>query len=152
MFWLAAVRDAFSNRIVGWKCSDRCDTELVLGALEYAVWVRDVRDGSWSIIPTAARPTRQFVSPIGWQTTESRSRWDRLATATTTRSWRTSSPRRRPNWSTGTPGTQGKDAENALFSSIDGWYNTQRIQKKLRWRSPDEYEASYHHRVPAGTR
>ncbi|MEU4711147.1 DDE-type integrase/transposase/recombinase [Nocardia salmonicida] len=44
-FWLAAVRDAFSNRIVGWNCSDRCDTELVLGALEYAVWTRDVRDG-----------------------------------------------------------------------------------------------------------
>jgi putative transposase len=35
---------------------------------------------------------------------------------------------------------------------IDGWYNTQRIQKKLGWRSPDEYEASYHHPVPAGTR
>jgi transposase InsO family protein len=45
VFWLAAVRDVFSNRIVGWKTSDRCDTELVLGALEYAVWTRDVRDG-----------------------------------------------------------------------------------------------------------
>ncbi|WP_228000496.1 hypothetical protein [Nocardia australiensis] len=43
--WLAAVRDAFSNRIVGWKTSDRCDTDLVLGALEYGVWSRDVRDG-----------------------------------------------------------------------------------------------------------
>ncbi|MEU4345615.1 DDE-type integrase/transposase/recombinase, partial [Nocardia sp. NPDC023852] len=45
VFWLAAVRDAFSNRIVGWKTSDRCDTDLVLGALEYAVWLRDIRDG-----------------------------------------------------------------------------------------------------------
>nr|WP_166655819.1 DDE-type integrase/transposase/recombinase [Nocardia ignorata] len=45
VFWLAAVQDAFSNRIVGWKCSDRCDAELVLGALEHAVWTRDVRDG-----------------------------------------------------------------------------------------------------------
>ncbi|MFE3003103.1 transposase [Nocardia sp. NPDC059246] len=45
VFWLAAVRAAFSNRIVGWKTSDRCDTELVLGALEYAVWSRDIRDG-----------------------------------------------------------------------------------------------------------
>lgn len=44
-FWLAAVRDAFSNRIVGWKTSDRGDTDLVLGALEYAIWSRDVRDG-----------------------------------------------------------------------------------------------------------
>jgi transposase InsO family protein len=36
--WLACVRDAFSRRIVGWKASDRADVELVLGALEYAVW------------------------------------------------------------------------------------------------------------------
>ena len=45
MFWLAAVRDAFSNRIVGWRCSNRCDTDVVLGAPEYAIWTRDVRDG-----------------------------------------------------------------------------------------------------------
>ncbi|MCP3785310.1 DDE-type integrase/transposase/recombinase [Micromonospora sp. A3M-1-15] len=45
MFWLAAVRDVFSNRIVGWRCSDRCDTNLILGALEYGIWSRDVRDG-----------------------------------------------------------------------------------------------------------
>jgi putative transposase len=44
-FWLAAVRDAFSNRIVGWRCSDRCDTDLILGALEYGIWSRDIRDG-----------------------------------------------------------------------------------------------------------
>ncbi|MEV3964180.1 DDE-type integrase/transposase/recombinase [Nocardia sp. NPDC050193] len=44
-FLLAAVRDAFSNWIVGWKTSDRCDTELVLGALEFAVWSGDIRDG-----------------------------------------------------------------------------------------------------------
>ncbi|MGW0432026.1 transposase [Micromonospora sp. NPDC003197] len=45
VLWLAAVRDAFSNRIVGWKTSDRCNTDLVLGALEYGTWSRDVRDG-----------------------------------------------------------------------------------------------------------
>ncbi|PFX02158.1 hypothetical protein CJ469_02603 [Nocardia farcinica] len=45
-----------------------------------------------------------------------------------------------------------EDAENALFAYIDGWYNAQRIQKKLGCRSPDEYEANYHDRVPAGTR
>ncbi|WP_228813344.1 IS3 family transposase, partial [Nocardia flavorosea] len=43
------------------------------------------------------------------------------------------------------------EAENALFAYIDGWYNSQRIQKKLGWRSPDEFEASYHHPVPSGT-
>ncbi|MFI7219956.1 IS3 family transposase [Micromonospora maritima] len=45
VFWLAAVRDVFSNPIVGWRCSDRCDTDLILGALEYGIWSRDVRDG-----------------------------------------------------------------------------------------------------------
>jgi transposase InsO family protein len=28
--WLASVRDGFSRRIVGWKTSDRADTELVI--------------------------------------------------------------------------------------------------------------------------
>jgi hypothetical protein len=32
VFWLAAVRDVFSRRIVGWKTSDRCDTDLILAA------------------------------------------------------------------------------------------------------------------------
>ncbi|MGW7449744.1 hypothetical protein ACWGJO_41270, partial [Kitasatospora sp. NPDC054795] len=27
---------------------------------------------------------------------------------------------------------------------IDGWYNTRRIQKRLGWLSPDEYEAKYY--------
>ncbi|MFD9737588.1 transposase [Umezawaea sp. NPDC059074] len=45
VFWLAAVRDAFSNRIVGRKSGDRCDTDLVLGALDYAIWSRNVCDG-----------------------------------------------------------------------------------------------------------
>ena len=40
--WLASVRDAFSRRIVGCKASDRADTELVLGALESALWSRQV--------------------------------------------------------------------------------------------------------------
>ncbi|MEU4674421.1 hypothetical protein AB0F91_42280 [Amycolatopsis sp. NPDC023774] len=49
------VRGAFCNRIVGWKCSGRCDTELVLGALEDAVWSRQVWEGQWSTIRAGAR-------------------------------------------------------------------------------------------------
>ena len=30
-----------------------------------------------------------------------------------------------------------------LFTYIDGWYNTERIQARLGWRSPDEYEAAW---------
>lgn len=35
------------------------------------------------------------------------------------------------------------EAENALFAYIDGWSNPTRIQKRLGWRSPDEYEQAY---------
>jgi putative transposase len=36
------------------------------------------------------------------------------------------------------------EAENALFAYIDGWYNTERIQHRIGWLSPDEYEATWH--------
>ena len=36
------------------------------------------------------------------------------------------------------------EAENALFEYIDGWYNAVRIQKRLGWQSPDEYEAAWY--------
>lgn len=45
VLWLASVRDAFSNRIVGWKTAPRADTDLVLAALDYGLWSRDVRAG-----------------------------------------------------------------------------------------------------------
>ncbi|WP_255474699.1 IS3 family transposase [Pseudonocardia sp. EV170527-09] len=37
-----------------------------------------------------------------------------------------------------------EEAENELFAYIDGWYNTERIQGRLGWRSPGEYEATWH--------
>ncbi|CAM04219.1 putative transposase [Saccharopolyspora erythraea NRRL 2338] len=46
VLWLASVRDAFSNRIVGWATAARADTEPVLTALEYGLWSRDVRSGA----------------------------------------------------------------------------------------------------------
>jgi putative transposase len=47
MLWLAAVRDAFSKRVVGWRVLGPCDTYLVLGALERPYdlgrWWRETR-------------------------------------------------------------------------------------------------------------
>jgi putative transposase len=45
VLWLASVRDAFSNRVVGWATAARADTNLVLRALEYGLWSRQVRAG-----------------------------------------------------------------------------------------------------------
>jgi putative transposase len=45
VLWLASVRDAFSNKVVGWDSGARATTELVCSALDYAIFSRDVRDG-----------------------------------------------------------------------------------------------------------
>jgi putative transposase len=37
-----------------------------------------------------------------------------------------------------------EEAENELFTYIDGWYNRERIQARLGWQSPDEYEHTWH--------
>jgi transposase InsO family protein len=44
-FYLAMVLDVFSRRIVGWMMDDHLRTELVLGALEMAIWRRDTSAG-----------------------------------------------------------------------------------------------------------
>ena len=36
-----------------------------------------------------------------------------------------------------------EDAENTLFAYIDAWYNTERIQARHGWLSPDEYESAW---------
>ena len=46
------------------------------------------------------------------------------------------------------------EAENAIFTYIDGWYNTRRIQKDLGYLSPAEYETAWrasHGQHPAVT-
>jgi putative transposase len=45
VLWLASVRDAFANKVVGWDSGPRATTELVVSALDYAIWSRDVRAG-----------------------------------------------------------------------------------------------------------
>jgi len=45
VLWLASVRDAFSNKVVGWATDTRADTELVLTALDHALRSRKVHDG-----------------------------------------------------------------------------------------------------------
>lgn len=45
VLWLATVRDAFSNKIVGWQADARATTDLVLAALNYALLARHVRPG-----------------------------------------------------------------------------------------------------------
>jgi putative transposase len=153
--WLASVRDAFSRRIVGWKAYDRADVELVLGALEYAVWGRNldgdpaqrrlIHHSDRGAQYTAIRFT-QRLADAGIQPSMG-SVGDSLDNALAENFFSTLKVERVDRTSYRTR----EEAELDLFRYIDGWYNPHRIQRELGWLSPDEYEEAYYHRQASGT-
>jgi putative transposase len=156
--WLASVRDAFSRRIVGWKSSDRADTDLVLGALEYAIWGRDlgadpdpgphqrlIHHSDKGAQYTAIRFTQRLVDAgIAASTGSVGDSFDNalaenfFSILKVERVYRTTYRTR-------------EDAELDIFRFIDTWYNPRRIQKRLGWLSPEEYEEAYWSTLSSGT-
>ena len=152
--WLATVRDAFSRRIVGWKASDRADTELVLGALEYAIWGRGLdgdpaqrrlihhsdKGAQYTAIRFTQRLADAGIQPSMGSVGDS---FDNalaenfFSILKVERVYRTTYRTR-------------EEAELDIFRYIDGWYNPHRIQRELGWLSPDEYEEAYY-RQSSGT-
>lgn len=143
VLWLAAVRDVFSRRIVGWKTSDSCDTDLILGALEYGLWSRDVRDGQ--LIHHGDHGSNYTSIRFGQQaalhgvTLSMGSVGDSFDNALMESFWSTLKIELvyRRSWAT------RSQAENELFAYIDGFYNPTRIQRRLGYLSPDAYEAAW---------
>ena len=148
--WLASVRDAFSRRIVGWKASDRADTQLVLGALEYALWSRRIERErlvfhsdhgaqytairfTQRLIDAGARPSMGSVG----DSYDNALAENFFSSLKVERIYRTSYRTR-------------EEAELDLVRWIDGWYNPRRIQRELGWLSPDEYEEAYYRRQSTG--
>jgi putative transposase len=153
--WLASVRDAFSRRIVGWKASDRADVELVLGALEYAVWGRGLdgdpaqrrlihhsdRGAQYTAIRFTQRLHDAGIQPSMGSVGDSLDNAlaeNFFSTLKVERVYRTSYRTR-------------EEAELDLFRYIDGWYNHRRIQRELGWLSPDEYEEAYYTAKPSAS-
>jgi putative transposase len=148
--WLASVRDAFSRRIVGWKASDRADTELLLGALEYAVWGRDIDRDQRKLIHhsdrgcqyTAVRFTgaagRRRHPPLhghGRRLLRQRPGRELLLRVED----RAGLPHQLPH------PRGGRAGPGPLHRRL---VSPHRIQRALGWRSPDEYEAAYHATLP----
>jgi putative transposase len=142
--WLSSIRDAFSRRIVAWHTSPRADAELVCTALEYALASRDYEEGTlihhadhgsqYTSIKLTTRLLKAGIKAsmgtVGdsFDNALAENFWSVLKTECVRR---TSFPTR-------------ADADLALFEYIDGFYNTRRIQKRLGWLSPDEYEVAWH--------
>jgi len=146
VLWLASVRDAFANRVVGWATHERASTGLVLTALNHALRSRDVRAGELIFHSdkgaqyTALRFTQRLVDAGVAPSTGSTG--DSFDNALAENLWSTIKVEL-VYWP-GTTFATRAEAEHALVRYIDGWYNPRRIQAGLDGLSPDEYEGAYH--------
>jgi putative transposase len=146
VLWLASVRDAFANRIVGWATDPRATTALVLTALNHALRSRDVRAGQLihhsdkGAQYTALRFTQRLLDAGVAPSTGSTG--DSFDNALAENLW--STIKVELMYWPGTTFATRAEAEHALLRYIDGWYNPRRIQAGLDGLSPDEYEDAYH--------
>jgi putative transposase len=146
VLWLASVRDAFSNKVVGWRSGPRADTDLVISALDYAIFSRDICDGQLvhhsdkGCQYTAVRFTQRLCDSGIAPSTGSVG--DSFDNALAENLWSTLKIEL-IYWPAITFDTRA-EAEAALFRYIDGWYNPRRIQAGLNGLSPDVYEEAYY--------
>jgi len=109
--YVAFVVDVFARRIVGWRVSRSLRTELVLDALEQALWSRKDTDG---LIHHSDRGS-QYLS-IRYT--------ERLAEAGIDAS----------------VGSVGDSYDNALAETINGLYKTEVIHRQGPWKNMDDVE------------
>jgi putative transposase len=146
VLWLASVRDAFANRIVGWATDPRATTTLVLTALNHALRSRQVRAGELIFHSdkgaqyTALRFTQRLVDAGVAPSTGSTG--DSFDNALAENLW--STIKVELMYWPGTTFATRAEAEHTLIRYIDGWYNPRRIQAGLGGLSPEEYEDAYH--------
>lgn len=111
MVYVAFVIDVFARRIVGWRVATSMRTDLVLDALEQAVYARSTPEG---LIHHSDRGS-QYLS-IRYS--------ERLAQAGIESS----------------VGSRGDSYDNALAESIIGLYKTEVIRRRGPWRNVDAVE------------
>ena len=111
--YVALVIDAFSRRIVGWRATTRPNTDLVLDALEQAVWARRSKTG-----PGLIHHSDRGVQYTSIRYTE-----------------RLGESKMRPS-----VGSVGDSYDNAMAESIIGLYKTEVIHKRASWKSLEDVE------------
>ena len=142
--WLSAIRDAFSRRVVAWETSERADADLVLSSLEYALASRQplphtlIHHADHGCQYTSIKLTTRLVR-AGIEGSMG-SVGDSYDNALAENLWmliKTECVRGRVL-------ETRAEANLALFEYIDGFYNSRRIQKRLGYLSPIEYEEKHY--------
>lgn len=137
--YLAAINDLFSNKVVGWSMANHMRTELVLDALSKAILDRRPEHGLLHHSDRGSQYTSQAyqkaLSDAGiicsmsrrdecWDNACAESFFGRLKEEILHgRRWKTR-----------------QEAIAAVRAYIEGFYNSQRIQKRLGYMSPLSYE------------
>jgi putative transposase len=137
--YLAVVVDCFSRRCVGWAMADHMRAELVVEALEMALWRRRPDIG---LVHHSDRGG-QYVSLIFGQTARAAgiavsmgAKGCALDNAVCEAFFATLKKEltRRRTWQT------RRELESALFAWIEGWYNRRRLHSTLGYVSPETFE------------
>jgi putative transposase len=113
--YVAFVIDAYARRILGWRCGSSMSTQLVLDALEQAVWTRQRAGATLDSVVAHTDRGSQYVSIRYTQ---------RLAEAGIAAS----------------VGTVGNSFDNALAETVNGLYKTELIKPRRPWRTLDTVE------------
>jgi putative transposase len=114
--YVAFVIDAYARRILGWRTATTMTTDIVLDAVEQAIWTR-ARVGVTDLVGLVHHNDR------GSQYTSIRFS-ERLAVAGIAAS----------------VGSVGDSFDNALAETINGLYKTELIKPRKPWRTVDEVE------------
>ena len=116
--YVGFVIDAYARRIVGWRSATTMTTQLVLDAIEHAIWTRN-REGVQDLSGLVHHNDRgaQYTA-IAFT--------ERLADAGIDPSI----------------GTTGDSYDNALAETINGLYKTELIKPRGPWRTVDQVEVA----------
>jgi putative transposase len=136
---LAVVIDCFSRRVVGWAMAEHRRAELVVEALEMAVWQRRPALGLVHHSDQGSQYTAllfgQACRDAGIDVSMG-AKGCALDNAVCESFFATLKKEKlhRRSWPT------RQDARHAVFEYIEGWYNRRRLHSTLGYRSPQQYE------------
>jgi putative transposase len=142
--YLAVVVDAFSRRCVGWAMAEHMRAELVVEALEMAIWQRQPTRG----LVHHSDQGGQYVSLLFGQRCRQAGinvsmggrgcALDNAVCEAFFASLKKELIRRR-SWPT------RREAQTAIFTWIEGWYNRRRLHSTLGYLPPAAYEYRQRH-------
>lgn len=147
--YLAAVVDAFSRRVIGWSIADHMRSELVVDALQMAIWRRYPNDTATIVhsdhgsqYTSWAFGKRLRAAGLLGSMGSIGDAYDNAAAE----SFFSTLQRElldRQRWST------RAELASAIFEYIEGWFNPRRRHSYCDMLSPNDYEALHTNTAPA---